>query len=110
MRQLAGGVASIRAADQFIPVPLSLYWVEVSSSPTLVPIPEGAKYVVFSFPDGNYGVAYGSDNIQAEIPSASGVPDNLDDWNPSQRVLNEDKAYMSLVSPTTHAGMLSFYS
>lgn len=109
MRLLVGSEASARSADLFIPVPLSLFWVQASSTPTLVPIPEGAKYVLFSFPDGNYGVAYGSDNVQAEIPSSSGVPDNLDDWNPSQRVLKGDKTHMSIVAPTNHNGMVSFY-
>jgi hypothetical protein len=110
MRNLIGSTGSGRMADDFIPVPLSMYWVEASSSPTLIPIPEGAKYVIFSFPDGNYGVAYGSDNVTAEIPGASGIPDALDDWNPSQRLLPMDKAYMSIVSDTSHNGMLSCYS
>lgn len=110
MRNLIGSGGSGRIADDFIPTPLSTFWVEVSSAATLVPIPEGARFAVFSFPDGNYGVHYGTDTVEAEIPSSSGVPTNLSDWCPSQRLLNPSNTHMSIIGTDAHVGMVSFYS
>ncbi len=109
MRNLLGSTVGVGNAA-FIPTPLSSYWVELTSSPTLVPIPAGAKYAVFSFPDGNYGVVYGDENVEAEIPSTSGIPTALNDWNPSQRLLSPTNTHMSMIAPEAHDGLVSFYT
>jgi hypothetical protein len=110
MRTLITNESSSRRADFFIPNPESNYWVQASGVPVLVPIPPEARYVVFSFPDGNYGVKYGDSSVVAALPSTTGETTDIHDLNPSQRHLpGGEYTHLSLVGNTNHAGLITFY-
>lgn len=110
MRNLVANEASARRADAFVTVGSDRFWCELSSSPTLVPIPAGTKYILFSFPDANYAVKYGDVSVVASYPSVSGITTDIHDINPAQRYVPEDATYMSIIAREPHDGLVSFYS
>lgn len=110
MRTLVASESSARRSDFFIPASESRYWAEISSVPTLIPIPEEARYIVFSFPDGSYAVKYGDDSVEVAIPSATGETEDLHDFNPSQRSLPAGEyTHLSIVGLGNHSGLITFY-
>lgn len=110
-RLLASGDGTLNRTDDFIPAAIDSFWVQASSNPTLVPVPAASKYVLYSFPDGNYGVKYGlNSDVVAALPTGSGLTTDIDEWNPAQRVLSPSITHLSIIAPAGHDGMVTFYS
>lgn len=106
-------------AAYFLPPSNDNYFVVLAANVAQrIAIPIGAKFAVFSFPDGNFGIKFGDNAVAAAIPGASGAAPNLDAYCPGQIEIKDGRdtngaftppTHLSIVSAAAHSGLITFY-